>query len=927
VQSLKAFESEMGQENSDYESRKKSNGSDNKLRAFYAVSYVLSSDPVRLLRIFAVIVIVSQLLRFFSQLSLGVEPLARLAWYHGFNTVVAVVVLALSASPKFRRWWPVTMFIACCLVVVNATAKNVVGGNLTEALFVSLLLMVFGTALLVPWGFRWQAALNIVVIADMALNDVLVPPGSDVMALHWFGLVFAAALAQSASWLAEYSREQDRHVKQLTESGERLRMEIARRVEAEQKLRENLTELKRIQEELVRAREDALAASKAKSEFLSSMSHEIRTPVNVILGMAELLSETALTGEQRRFLEVMRSNISALLALISDVLDLARIESGRIELESANFELDRLVEQLVSDTAILAHEKGLELIARIEPQVPTALIGDPLRLTQILTNLLSNAIKFTSAGQVLLSVAVAQPSTEEGVSGVSTTDSADANRSWLHFTVSDTGIGIPQTRLQTIFDSFAQADSSTTRRFGGAGLGLAIVKRLVELQGGSIWVESEVGKGSTFHVILPFRVQTDALRADKPKGEWDEALRLEGLRVLVVDDSELNQEVVKEILSESGAEIEGASSSEQALAKLERAIEIGAPYGLLIIDSTISDPDGFQLVENVKNRALAGDGIGALPIIMMLTTAHLNEQVKRAEALGVDYYIVKPVRRADLLSVVGKVLGGKREFAQASLQTQAGDAVAEAFDAPLSILLAEDSEDNKFVISAYLKNTPHKLDFAENGEKAVERFIAARKAATGYDVVLMDIQMPVMDGYTAVRLIRQWEQQNGESRAFIVALTASALSEDISKCFEAGCDSYIAKPVRKRTLLEVLEQARNAGRSMSLSLPLSADNRSGNQSQVAEVVPPDLGSLMPQFITRKRQDLAQLLDASKHRDYATIRALGHRIKGDGQMMGFEVMSKVGQALEIAAEGENLEEIRRLIQTLSNYLSSIRIDPR
>lgn len=917
----------MGQENSDYESRKKSNGSDNKLRAFYAVSYVLSSDPVRLLRIFAVIVIVSQLLRFFSQLSLGVEPLARLAWYHGFNTVVAVVVLALSASPKFRRWWPVTMFIACCLVVVNATAKNVVGGNLTEALFVSLLLMVFGTALLVPWGFRWQAALNIVVIADMALNDVLVPPGSDVMALHWFGLVFAAALAQSASWLAEYSREQDRHVKQLTESGERLRMEIARRVEAEQKLRENLTELKRIQEELVRAREDALAASKAKSEFLSSMSHEIRTPVNVILGMAELLSETALTGEQRRFLEVMRSNISALLALISDVLDLARIESGRIELESANFELDRLVEQLVSDTAILAHEKGLELIARIEPQVPTALIGDPLRLTQILTNLLSNAIKFTSAGQVLLSVAVAQPSTEEGVSGVSTTDSADANRSWLHFTVSDTGIGIPQTRLQTIFDSFAQADSSTTRRFGGAGLGLAIVKRLVELQGGSIWVESEVGKGSTFHVILPFRVQTDALRADKPKGEWDEALRLEGLRVLVVDDSELNQEVVKEILSESGAEIEGASSSEQALAKLERAIEIGAPYGLLIIDSTISDPDGFQLVENVKNRALAGDGIGALPIIMMLTTAHLNEQVKRAEALGVDYYIVKPVRRADLLSVVGKVLGGKREFAQASLQTQAGDAVAEAFDAPLSILLAEDSEDNKFVISAYLKNTPHKLDFAENGEKAVERFIAARKAATGYDVVLMDIQMPVMDGYTAVRLIRQWEQQNGESRAFIVALTASALSEDISKCFEAGCDSYIAKPVRKRTLLEVLEQARNAGRSMSLSLPLSADNRSGNQSQVAEVVPPDLGSLMPQFITRKRQDLAQLLDASKHRDYATIRALGHRIKGDGQMMGFEVMSKVGQALEIAAEGENLEEIRRLIQTLSNYLSSIRIDPR
>ncbi len=927
MQSLKAFESEMGQENSDYESRKKSNGSDNKLRAFYAVSYVLSSDPVRLLRIFAVIVIVSQLLRFFSQLSLGVEPLARLAWYHGFNTVVAVVVLALSASPKFRRWWPVTMFIACCLVVVNATAKNVVGGNLTEALFVSLLLMVFGTALLVPWGFRWQAALNIVVIADMALNDVLVPPGSDVMALHWFGLVFAAALAQSASWLAEYSREQDRHVKQLTESGERLRMEIARRVEAEQKLRENLTELKRIQEELVRAREDALAASKAKSEFLSSMSHEIRTPVNVILGMAELLSETALTGEQRRFLEVMRSNISALLALISDVLDLARIESGRIELESANFELDRLVEQLVSDTAILAHEKGLELIARIEPQVPTALIGDPLRLTQILTNLLSNAIKFTSAGQVLLSVAVAQPSTEEGVSGVSTTDSADANRSWLHFTVSDTGIGIPQTRLQTIFDSFAQADSSTTRRFGGAGLGLAIVKRLVELQGGSIWVESEVGKGSTFHVILPFRVQTDALRADKPKGEWDEALRLEGLRVLVVDDSELNQEVVKEILSESGAEIEGASSSEQALAKLERAIEIGAPYGLLIIDSTISDPDGFQLVENVKNRALAGDGIGALPIIMMLTTAHLNEQVKRAEALGVDYYIVKPVRRADLLSVVGKVLGGKREFAQASLQTQAGDAVAEAFDAPLSILLAEDSEDNKFVISAYLKNTPHKLDFAENGEKAVERFIAARKAATGYDVVLMDIQMPVMDGYTAVRLIRQWEQQNGESRAFIVALTASALSEDISKCFEAGCDSYIAKPVRKRTLLEVLEQARNAGRSMSLSLPLSADNRSGNQSQVAEVVPPDLGSLMPQFITRKRQDLAQLLDASKHRDYATIRALGHRIKGDGQMMGFEVMSKVGQALEIAAEGENLEEIRRLIQTLSNYLSSIRIDPR
>ncbi len=546
----------------------------------------------------------------------------------------------------------------------------------------------------------------------------------------------------------------------------------------------DITALKHTQDELVAAHEQALGASRAKSEFLSSMSHEIRTPMNAILGMAEVLWETNLDADQRRYLDTMRSNGGTLLGLLDDILNLAKVESGRLRLEDVEFDLGDLIEKTVETLAVRAHGKGLELVARVAPGTPARLMGDPLRLRQVMVNLLGNAIKFTELGEVVLTVA---PDNRAGGERV-------------RFSVADTGIGIEPATLGAIFSDFTQADSSNTRKYGGSGLGLAIASRLVALMGGRIWVESEPGTGSTFHF-------TARLKAAESVGPTPQTHDLNALRVLVADRNATNRQIFTETLGSCGVTVEEAATVQETITALGEALRLGRPFDVVFGDCQMPG------IEEIERLAENGCTCGAGMIIPMLTTDDLRSKLARLRRLGFQSHLLKPVRRSDLLEVLARAARRLKHaalpaptlrdaaLAATSSPPTAPGAAIRTSRRPLRILLAEDSPDNRLLITAYFKRLPYRLETAENGKVAVEKFTSGR-----YDLVLMDIQMPVMDGYTAVRIIRAWETEHGQPTTPILALTASTLDDDIRRAFEAGCNKHIAKPVRKAALLEAIEE-------------------------------------------------------------------------------------------------------------------------
>jgi two-component system sensor histidine kinase/response regulator len=535
-----------------------------------------------------------------------------------------------------------------------------------------------------------------------------------------------------------------------------------------------ISDLKLTQRELVGAREAALAASRAKSEFLSSMSHEIRTPMNAILGMAELLMETELGDEQRRYLSTVISNSYALLELINSILDLAKVESGRLSLEMVEFNLKDVTEKALETLAIRAHERGLELMVRFAPEVPEFALGDPLRLGQILINLIGNAIKFTHKGQVLVSVERDAASTDAGA---------------VKFTVTDTGIGISADKIHLLFDAFSQADSSTSRKYGGSGLGLAIVSRLVALMHGKVAVTSEPGNGSAFSFTAQFGVANTTQSMQRIRA-------VDAISILLVDDNAESRSIISELLSADGAHVTQVSSGKQALAELRR----GA-FQIILLDNTMPAQRGFDIA-----KQLVKGGYDPLQIVMMLCTNDLSSEFARLRAIGVDNYIVKPVRRAELFAAV-ELASGREQIeprrSELARQTIAPPSSRPAIvERPLEILIADDSPDNRALIRAYLKNTPYRLEEAADGEEAVNKFIAGK-----FDLVLMDIQMPIVDGYEAASTIRGWERANNRRRTPIVALTASALEEAVHRSKSAGCDTHVTKPVKKSTLLHAIRDA------------------------------------------------------------------------------------------------------------------------
>jgi two-component system sensor histidine kinase/response regulator len=573
--------------------------------------------------------------------------------------------------------------------------------------------------------------------------------------------------------------------------------------EAQHRLRAQVAELTAVQRDLIAAREAALAASHAKSEFLSSMSHEIRTPMNAILGMAELLEETPLNRGQKKFLGIMRNNGDALLLLINDILDLAKVEAGRLVLERVDFDLEGLTDKVVETLGMRAHAKGLELAVHLLPDVPRQLGGDPLRLRQILINLIGNAIKFTEAGQVVLTVE---------------RDPAGDGPSALLFSVSDTGIGIAADKLDAVFSNFTQADSSTTRRYGGSGLGLAIAKRLVGLMNGRIWVESELGTGSAFHFTTRFEIGSAQLTLEPSTV----TLMLSGIRALVVDDNATNRLILREMLTSRGAEVSEAEDGPQGLALLERARLRGQPFKLLLLDCRMPGMDGFQVAERIKATGYEG-----MPLLM-LSSDDLKMELARVGQLGLDAYLVKPVRRLELFEAIAAAMAQHNGDYRSALEQPAAPSTgaAESLRRPLHILLVEDARDNRVLIRAYLKNSRVRIDEAENGLIAVEKAQAEK-----YDVILMDIQMPVMDGLEAIRLIRQREQHNGSERVPIIALTASALESDVRQSLDAGADLHVSKPVKKATFLAAIESVTLVS-SGSVPAPAEPDH-TAEEAQIA----------------------------------------------------------------------------------------------
>src|SRR6266404_4887659 len=544
---------------------------------------------------------------------------------------------------------------------------------------------------------------------------------------------------------------------------EELRNEVKERQEAEAAMR--------------LAKEAAEKASQAKSEFLANMSHEIRTPLNGVMGMTDLALETSLTAEQREYLETVKSSSEALLVVINDILDFSKIEADRIVLESAEFDLRDCLESALRTVAVRADEKGLELLCEVAPEVPEVVIGDAGRLRQVVLNLVGNAIKFTDAGEVAVRVGADAQNRAEGV---------------LHFTVADTGIGVPEDKRETIFAPFTQADTSTTRKYGGTGLGLTISNRLVAMMGGAIWVESELGKGSQFHFTARLKAtNTKEIKVGMPAP----AELLRGVKVLVVDDNRTNRRILEGMLKRWEMKTFAVESGELALGQLSEAREAGEPYRLIVTDMHMPKMDGFELVEEIRRRPEMSTAT-----IMMLTSAGHQGDAARCKALGVAAYLLKPIRQSELREAIGRVLGADKPDGAIPLITRYSLQDGREPGSSLKVLLAEDNVVNQRLVVRLLEKRGHRVAVAANGLEA----LAALKKET-FDLVLMDVQMPDMDGMEATAAIREEEKSGGEHQ-MIIALTAHAMKGDREKCLSAGMDGYLTKPIRPQELDEVLEE-------------------------------------------------------------------------------------------------------------------------
>ncbi|MFO0902081.1 MAG: response regulator [Pirellulales bacterium] len=678
----------------------------------------------------------------------------------------------------------------------------------------------------------------------------------------------------------------------------------------------DITQEKNSEAALHHAKEAAEEANRAKGTFLANMSHEIRTPMNAIIGMTELVLDTPLTSTQREYLEIVLQSSDSLLTIINEILDFSKIESGSIEFESVPFDLSELLNDSLKTFSLRAHAKGIELACEVAPGVPETLVGDPVRLRQVLVNLVGNAVKFTDCGEVLVEAAVEAQADQAVV---------------LRFSVIDTGVGIPADKVQVVFDAFTQADASTTRRYGGTGLGLTIARRIVEHAGGRIWVESELGCGSRFHFTLPMQI---GMSLPKTRPDAD---RLRGLPVLVVDDNATNRRILEETLCNWGVEPVMSASGPEALYLVRHRAATTDRFALVITDVHMPEMDGPSFIEHLRQIPHAE----STPVIVM-TSGDRASELERFVQQRIAGHLLKPVNRTELLAALLSCVNATHDHVAAvdarpvavepatvvvgrngaAIQPNCRELSDATLDLPpLKILLAEDGLANQRLAVGLLEKWGHRVAVASNGRAAVETW-----EREPFDLILMDVQMPEMDGLEATSLIRQREQARG-TRIPIVAMTARAMRGDRELCLAAGMDGYVSKPVRRQELRDALwpifaTRAAEGATGAFAEASTGASTASTPSTSAASVDwtaalanvegdPELLREVVQMLLDEAPRLLAELRDALSRGDLATTATRTHMLRGSLRLFGPTRAVELAQMLETAAHRDELESARAI----------------